>query len=1100
MLSLTGVLTTQIPKWNGLISIHISSTHLRALDLGFRSLQSLSLINNPLLRADTNNFVLSAISRLEIIRCPNVVGTLRLWGYNCDYIHLEDTGIWGPIAPHFWQLATTLRHFHISGTRLEGQLNASIGTFTRLQHLYIDSPGFYGSIPPEIGNCLALESLQILNVEVAGTLPSSIGSLPKLTTLRITKASNFGLVPSFIGNLLNLQHLVLKNCGLHGTLPSSFVDLTRLISLDLSFNDISGTIPSLTCLDCRLNNNNLTGTIPVVFGTHASVIHLQYNRLGPSLRQIFDNRRTILEIDISFNEFDDFLPDIYWEPSFSNHPILPARFSGNRFFGTIPASLAHYDLYLDSNLIELPLEPFLSQFKGTVLDLRKNFFRGSIPALSHVTTLREIYLDGNTFYGGIPSLPPNITIFSASVCGLNGTVDESFVSQIQSAKQLTTLDLSQNRFTCATDFLTLLDSSVKTLNFAFNKLNCIFSEKPTDDLPSFSQVSIDLTANQFSGPFARAKFPNLAMLKVSYNKLYGDYPFTSDLFPSLEDLDISVNLFSFDARLISRLPRMRNFYAFSNRIAGRLNLYDMPNLERLILDNNGLDEAPDMNQISFLMAGFLRVLSIQRNLKLPTISHYRSVNGLHTNGMNHPSKLTPGMVCNHLIFSDVSGSSFLYDEGLFNYTQCECDSKHFGLPPHHCYNCPLNSLGVDTCFGNSLRIAPNYFLIAPDNAGWNPIESKKRASSPEPVRKLHRFEVESCLVLPEQLLLGKSQCKGTNIRAENFTDWMASYNTLHSQCGTGAVGRLCSRCACDPEKGECYYERALECRKCSRIFTLSESLAILFGTLAALIIIGTTVMLLLLRNRRVQKMAAWENMPIYKRIFHRCLYLSSLGYVSILITFVQIFVELTRWDSFIIINWLQAINLNTEGLGLVCIFPALYNPTIDLVARIFTPFIFVILAIICIGFAELISRCFTSKSRKNAYRTRSALLSEENDNGEQEHGLIGASDSTNNVQGIGSSDEPDQSPVLGWTALSTHEKTSVSVHYPTLALLTSVSISIFKFFYFGAALTSHQFLFSQRQPYTETLYVQNLPWLQTEHALGEWIISIVMVRLSLHPW
>ena len=63
------------------------------------------------------------------------------------------------------------------------------------------------------------------------------------------------------------------------------------------------------------------------------------------------------------------------------------------------------------------------------------------------------------------------------------------------------------------------------------------------------------------------------------------------------------------------------------------------------------------------------------------------------------------------------------------------------------------------------------------------------------------------------------------------------------------------------------------------------------------------------------------------------------------------------------------------------------------------------------------------------------------------------------------------------------------VEYPTLALLSSLSITVVKFFYFGAALTAHQYLFSSRAS-TGVIYSQSEPWMKATEAKKLVLVSI----------
>ena len=69
----------------------------------------------------------------------------------------------------------------------------------------------------------------------------------------------------------------------------------------------------------------------------------------------------------------------------------------------------------------------------------------------------------------------------------------------------------------------------------------------------------------------------------------------------------------------------------------------------------------------------------------------------------------------------------------------------------------------------------------------------------------------------------------------------------------------------------------------------------------------------------------------------------------------------------------------------------------------------------------------------------------------------------------------------------------VPVEYPSLALLTSLSITLVKFFYFGTALAAHQYLFSVKS--RDEFFSQQSPWMKYSQAwpLIQWSIPSVII-------
>lgn len=135
------------------------------------------------------------------------------------------------------------------------------------------------------------------------------------------------------------------------------------------------------------------------------------------------------------------------------------------------------------------------------------------------------------------------------------------------------------------------------------------------------------------------------------------------------------------------------------------------------------------------------------------------------------------------------------------------------------------------------------------------------------------------------------------------------------------------------------------------------------------------------------------------------------------------------------------------SLGLPCIFPFLSNPLILLLLRLSVPVVAVMVVSISIGIANLIDNLLSAKQRAQ-------LLDDSDDSSSEDAVLI-----------------PDV----------TRAKVS-TVQFPAMALLTSVSISVVRFFYFGTALAAHEYLFASVQ-HTGTVYVQNMPWMLYSEAM-----------------
>lgn len=1102
------------------------------------ALETLHLAHNPLMQLRTSLFDTPSLKTVELSSNPYLLGTLHFLNRNLsslEKVNISETQLTGKLADTFWQ-RRNLSIIWLDLPLLSGSIPSSIGNLTNLTDLYISSPYFHGSIPREIGLCKQLRRIQLLNAPFSAPLPLTIGTLDKLEVLYISKAKNLGSLPDTIGHMSALVDLRLRSCGLNGTIPSSLDSSSHpnLEYLDLSDNSLEGEIPDMSCTTCILSRNFLTGKVPPGMGSNADLLLLDNNHLGPDMdADTFSrNRSSSLRLDVSHNKFRCPLPEnLHWEDT--PDPFAPSsqlRFSHNRFFGSIPGSATHIsELYLDHNELSGDLIDYFRRMNQDTLDLTHNNFTGTLPSMRH-TSLKKAHFDENGFSGTLPLPSPEAIVLTLSQNQFNAPLSLEFIRVVQHLKVITELDLSFNQIECPLDTglhpVELINSTLKLLNLRNNSFDCLFHPDNINffhasHLPSSPPlVYLDLSHNSFKGPFTLSPFSYLSVLDLSHNHFTGDFLLNDARFPSLAQLDMTSNGFSLNVASIADMPYLHSLLASQNYFKGFLAPVNVPNLETINLDSNLLDEQPSLVALGDLfLKHSLKILSIAFNPLIPPFASFdTNVTGLDRTQLSFPSSTQKGVVCFTISFFNSTTSNFLFDEGLFSWTQCDCDGKHFGLPPDRCHSCPTASaphsdkiLGVTSCGGKSMVIAKNSYVFIPNQPNWAASRRSQRNDdtynhtiTPTSDPTYLQFETESCLVLPEQELMHKSGCGGITLTADELTPSSNAISHLHLQCSPGASGRLCSRCECDVQyEVDCYYEKALQCVKCKRVFSSSESLGLFFGMLILVIIIGTIGMLLILRNRRVQKTVPWKNLSKLKKTFHRFMYLSSLGHISILITFVQMFVELTHWDAYATVNVLQLMNLDSEGLGLRCFFPILAQPNPDLWIRLSVPFAAVTIVFICVVLAEILSRILTRFNYRHAARRALNHGSSANVQSDHEYSPISTlSDSMDNgnewisrhgsISDFGSINS-NSSDI--WTPVAELDSyPSITVHYPTLALITSVSITAIKFFYFGTALTSHTYFFSEVQAYTNFSYVQNLPWIKTDHALNEQWSAIPMVR------
>lgn len=1063
---------------------------------------------NFALRAD--RLLLDSATVIKIRKCPLIYGTPALsYLPNIQHLEIHSSTLYAVLDNWFWKTAKSLVILDLQTRWFTGHIGSGIGGMTNLTMLLLNTPLLEGTIPPTIRYCNHLVSIIITSSRLSGPLPF-LAMLPRLATIEISNSRGDGLgpLPSELASIPTLNHLKLQGSGLNGTIPT-FPLGSALTWLDLSNNDLEGTIPALTCTLCVLSNNRLTGTVPKTTQPLFRLF-LANNLLGPDLDpDIFSHHNLTIDLDLSNNRFHARLPEM---PNVGAYQGSNLVVSNNRFFGEVPRSWHEYNIEAEHNELSGDLTPLFNGFIAEVIHLSHNKFSGFIPSISNMTRITDINLDHNRFDGAPPLIPPGLNVFSASSNSLNWPLTTLFIESVANS-QIQALDLSDNQLVCPVGrgetLSSLFNSSLRLLNLARNEFVC--SLPPVSELRHFAQVlspsplrALDLSSNVFQGTFKPAMFPNLVLLDLHDNRFTGILELSASIYPSITQIDISKNSFESDVSTFDNLIFLSSLNARDNMLTGSIVLTNMPKLETLDYSENWLNQPPALDSIGRHFSNHsLRVLTMTGNPNIPPFTSLNSNHtGLERTLLSSPATDLHGAICYSLTFHNKVGISFLFDEKLFSYKQCDCDTKHFGSPPDRCELCPSVVdpetgvlSGVEQCGGSSLIVRKNSFLALAENRSdtSNASGGSSASGSPTPPELL-QFETESCLILPEQLLTRESNCNGLELTSAMLQNLSAIPEILAAQCAPGSVGRLCSDCLCHwrSEAPVCYYEKGQHCAKCKSVLKASEFIPLLIIGSVVIVSIGTLIMFIALRNKRVQRSTPWSEMPILKRAFHRFLYFLSLGHLSILVTFLQLFMELTHWDAYAIGRVLQLTNLNGESLGLRCLLPFLSEPVADLAAKLLLPFIVVLLIVTCVGFAELISM-FISWFQSRRLAPSNGPLSQDKPLFKHAFTPLASMDDSQTLSGARKKNTDSPLVTSDWVTVSDVEEEvhkSYSVDYPTLALLTTVLISATRFLYFGTALAAHEYLFSVRDAYNGHYYIQNLPFIRVSDATMQRRLSI----------
>ncbi len=107
--------------------------------------------------------------------------------------------------------------------------------------------------------------------------------------------------------MTNIEHMLLRNCSIQSNLDNEINNLQSLVTLDFNNNDLSGTIPVVlgevnSLENILLASNDLTGTIPASLASIESlkVLELQLNALTGTVPIEFDSL-TDLSLNVTGN-------------------------------------------------------------------------------------------------------------------------------------------------------------------------------------------------------------------------------------------------------------------------------------------------------------------------------------------------------------------------------------------------------------------------------------------------------------------------------------------------------------------------------------------------------------------------------------------------------------------------------------------------------------------------------------------------------------------------------------------------------------------------------------------------------------------------------
>ena len=388
---------------------------------------------------------------------------------------------------------------------------------------------------------------------------------------------------------------------------------------------------------------SLSGHIPTSIGALDSLTELvlKHNSLTGSLPQELCNAKHMFLIDVSWNEFEEYIPQCFESlvelrlivlesnklsgPLFNTTPLVLLNtliVTDNKLSGSLPISQMGWSDestlygYFGSNSFSgrLDDESCSAQNHIVFLDLSNNLFTGSIPSsISKIMSLEYLLLNGNKFTGDIPDAWGDFNILRQLNIGAN-ELQGTLPALLGSLNTLSSLQLSGNYFTgplLASLFNTDSMTAVEHIDCSDNYLSGSLPQQYNGINITTSLMYLNISNNLFTGSIVSTitSLNGLLFLDVSYNHLSGTIPaeMCNRALGNMPD-----QLFEFIASnnlLWSTLPNcMGNMSLFLldlsfNHLTGQLDssLGNLREVESLLLNSNFFsNQIPDVLFSSFI--------------------------------------------------------------------------------------------------------------------------------------------------------------------------------------------------------------------------------------------------------------------------------------------------------------------------------------------------------------------------------------------------------------------------------------------------------------------------------------------------------------------
>ena len=224
---------------------------------------ALGIVTFFLLVPSESQAAIPAIERDALVALYNATGGDN-WTDNTNWLGAEGTECtWFGVTCHDDE--NNVRHLALRNNNLIGTIPPELGNLVRPQTLELSFNQLTGEIPPELGALTGLSRLLLSDNQLTGEIPSELGNMAALRRLCLSD-NQLTEIPPELGNLENLQRLFLSGNQLTETPPelANLEDLRSLLLTDNELTKIPPELGNLANLDfLSLAVNRLKGAVPV---------------------------------------------------------------------------------------------------------------------------------------------------------------------------------------------------------------------------------------------------------------------------------------------------------------------------------------------------------------------------------------------------------------------------------------------------------------------------------------------------------------------------------------------------------------------------------------------------------------------------------------------------------------------------------------------------------------------------------------------------------------------------------------------------------------------------------------------------------------------